>query len=231
MSHCIAILGGTGRMGSGLAMRWASADETVIIGSRDRDRAQEAADQIRSRLNRSVSLSGSDYVGAVGEADIVVMTVPFTVQLKTLKTVREQLKDGTILMDTTVPLAANIGGSATQTVAPWQGSAAQQMAAHAPDGVCVVAAFHTIAAGRLAAWPDEVDGDVLVTGDDTEAKSTVGTLIEKIPNLRAIDAGPLEMARITEQLTALLISIDIKYKAGGAGIRLTRIDSKPGVLT
>lgn len=225
MSYNIAILGGTGQLGSGLALRWAAAGETVILGSRDPARAEKAAAGIRSRLDRPIQIEVDDYAGSTARADIVVLAVPFTAQLPAMKTIRKSLKDGAILVDTTVPLAATIGGSLTRTVSPWHGSAAQQIAELAPQGVPVVATFHTIAAGRLQDWPAPLESDVLITGGDPKAKSVVGKLIEKIPDLRCIDAGPLELARMTEQLTALLISIGKNYSAAGVGLRITGIDS------
>ena len=226
MNRTIAILGGTGKLGSALALRWAAAGESVVIGSRDRNRANQKAEQLRSRLNRQVSLAGGDYRQATAGAGIVVLTVPFPSQLPTLKMVRDELAPGTVLVDTTVPLAVTVGASFTHTITTWEGSAAQQLAAAAGDRISVTAAFHSISAGQLDSWPQPLDSDILVTGDDAQAKQTVMGLVEKIPNLRGIDAGPLEMARVTEQLTALLIGIGLVHGTSDVGIHVTGLDGR-----
>ena len=221
MSSTIAIIGGTGSLGMGLALHWVDAGEDVVIGSRDRDRAKAAADRVRTRLGRPVEIGAADYAGATGGADIVILTVPFSAQIRTMKQIRDHLKPGTVLVDTTVPLSAAIGGRLTRTLVPWAGSAAQQAAELTPQGVKVVATLHTISAQCLDRWPEPIDSDVLITGDDADAKAVVGRRIENIPHLRAIDAGPLEMARVTEHMTALLVGINRTYKTDGTGIRIT----------
>ena len=224
MSQRIAILGGTGKLGQGLALWWAAQGQIVIIGSRRREHARQVVEDIQARLPRPVPIEVKDYAGAAAAADIVVLTVPYTAQIQTVKSIRKSLRPSAIVVDTTVPLAAGIGGKTTQTIIPWPGSAAQQIAELMPDQVRLVAALHTIAAERLAQWPNELDGDVLVTGDDPDSKATVSRLIEKIPRLRAVDVGPLELARITEQLAALLISVNRNHRVRGAGIRITGLD-------
>ncbi len=225
MARTLAIIGGTGKLGLGLALHWASVGEIVRIGSRDPDRAGEAVDRVRARLKDQAHLAAANYSDAADGADVVVLAVPFTAQIRTVKAVRDVLKPSAILVDTTVPLAAGIGGGLTRTLAPWPGSAAQQAAELVPRGVRVVAALHTIAAERLNEWPEELDSDVLVAGDDEHAKSIVVELIEKIPRLRGVDAGPLEVARFTEQLTALLISINRIHRAHGVGVRITGLEA------
>jgi NADPH-dependent F420 reductase len=130
------------------------------------------------------------------------------------------LRDGQILVDATVPLAAALSGKATRTVGVWQGSAAQQAQEMAPEGVRVVSALHTVSAPLLRDLDHRLDEDVLVCGDRRADKEAVMELIGRIDGLRCVDAGRLEMARITEQITALLISINARHKVH-AGIRIT----------
>jgi hypothetical protein len=221
----IAIVGGTGAEGSGLALRWARAGETVIIGSRDAQRAVDTAAKLREQIvgtgapDRLIEISGAENQAACRAADIVVLTVPFESQAEMLKHLKPALRTGQILVDATVPLAASVGGRATRTVGVWQGSAAQQAAELVPEGVAVVAAFHNTSAEVLRdAQP--VDCDVIVCGDDKEAGVKVRALARKIPGVRAIDGGKLENARIVEQITALLIGMNIRHK-GHSGIRIT----------
>jgi 8-hydroxy-5-deazaflavin:NADPH oxidoreductase len=222
----IAIVGGTGPEGAGLALRWARAGETVVIGSRDARRAADKAAEIRSRViggtetfTDTVDISGAENGPACTSADIVVLTVPFEAQAETLKHLRSALRTGQILVDTTVPLAASVGGRATRTLGVWQGSAAQQAAELAPEGVSVVAALHSVSS-ELLNHEGTVDCDVIVCSDDASASRKVRELCRRIPGVRAIDGGKLENARIVEQITALLIGLNIRHK-GHSGIRIT----------
>jgi NADPH-dependent F420 reductase len=219
MSRTIAVLGGTGAEGFGLALRWAIAGETVIIGSRDAKRAQEAADRIKLRTGASANVSGMENAVACAAADLVVLTIPFESQAALLKQLKLAFRAGTIVVDATVPLAASVGGRASRTLGVWQGSAAQQTAEQLPSGVTVVAAFQNIGAEILNA-EGPVDCDVLVCSDQAEASETVRSLAAKIPGVRAIDGGKLENARILEQITALQIGLNIRHK-GHSGIRIT----------
>jgi NADPH-dependent F420 reductase len=146
--------------------------------------------------------------------------VPFRNQSETLKNVREAFTPDALLIDATVPLAAAVSGRATRMLGVWQGSAAQAAAEIAPDGVKVVSALHTVSAASLAELDHPLDQDVLVCGDSREDKARVAALIERIDGLRCVDCGRLEMARVTESLTAMMISINSRYKAH-AGIRVT----------
>ena len=215
----IAVLGGTGPEGFGLALRWAQAGETVIIGSRDAKRAQDAADKIKQRVGASAKISGSENIAACGAADLIVLTIPFEGHATLLKQVKPSIRPGTIVIDATVPLAASVGGRATRTLGVWQGSAAQQAAELVPKGVSVVAAFQNLGAELLNA-EGPVDCDVIVCGDDPNANQVARNLATKIPGVRAIDGGKLENARILEQITALLIGLNIRHK-GHSGIRIT----------
>jgi 8-hydroxy-5-deazaflavin:NADPH oxidoreductase len=219
----IPIVGGTGALGAGLALRWARAGAPIAIGSRSAERAEEAAAKLLEAVP-GAEVQGFLNADAARTAEIVFLTVPFRAQSENLNNLREALQPGQILVDCTVPLAAAVSGKATRSLGVWQGSAAQQAQEMAPDGVTVVAALHTIGAPKLADGAAELDEDILVCGDRKVDKARVASLIELIPGLRAVNAGPLEMARIVEQLTPLLISVNARYKTH-AGIRLTGLPS------
>jgi 8-hydroxy-5-deazaflavin:NADPH oxidoreductase len=219
MSRTIAVLGGTGAEGFGLASRWALAGKTVIIGSRDAKRAQEAADRIKQQAGASADISGMENTAACAAADLLVLTIPFEGHAALLKQVKPALRPGSIVVDATVPLAASVGGRASRTLGVWQGSAAQETAELVPSGVSVVAAFQNVGAEVLNAR-GPVDCDVIVCSDDVEAGKTIRALAAEIPGVRAIDGGKLENARILEQITALLIGLNIRHK-GHSGIRIT----------
>jgi len=215
----IPIIGGTGALGAGLARRWAAAGVPVVLGSRSAERAEEAAATLRQAVPDG-EISGLPNGDAAQRAEIVFLTVPFRAQSENLNNLREALRPGQILVDCTVPLAAAISGKATRSLGVWQGSAAQQAQEMVPDGVTVVAALHTVSAPKLADLDEQLGEDVLVCGDKKADKARVARLIEEIPGLRAVNAGALEMARIVEQLTPLLISVNSRYKTH-AGIHLT----------
>jgi len=215
----IAILGGTGPEGFGLALRWAQAGETVIIGSRDAKRAQDAAETIKQRVGPSAKISGEENVAACSAVDLLALTIPFEGHAALLKQLKPSIRPGSIVIDATVPLAASVGGRATRTLGVWQGSAAQETAELVPKGISVVAAFHNVGAELLNA-DGPVDCDVIVCSDDPNAIKVVRNLATKIPGVRALDGGKLENARILEQITALLIGLNIRHK-GHSGIRIT----------
>jgi 8-hydroxy-5-deazaflavin:NADPH oxidoreductase len=219
MSRAIAVIGGTGPAGTGLALRWTRAGEKVIIGSRDAARAKQAAEKIRQRVNPQAQVSGMENAAACAASDLLVLTVPFEGQAELLKQLKAAIRPGSILIDATVPLAASIGGRATRTLGVWQGSAAQQTAELVPKGVSVVGAFHNVSADVLNGEED-VDCDVIVCSDDAAATQVAMELAAKIPRVRAIDGGKLENARIVEQITALLIGLNIRHKGHG-GVRIT----------
>lgn len=219
MSRPIAVIGGTGPAGMGLALRWARAGETVIIGSRDAARAEQAAAAIRQRVGGQVRLSGLENSQACAVSDLLVLTVPFEAQAALLKQLKPALRAGSVVIDATVPLAASVGGRASRTLGVWQGSAAQQAAELVPKGVSVVAAFQN-ASAEVLNGDEDVDCDVIVCSDDPSATEVAMALAAKIPRIRAIDGGKLENARIVEQITALLIGLNLRHK-GHAGLRLT----------
>ena len=224
MPGVIAVLGGTGPEGFGLALRWVRAGETVIIGSRDAARAREAAAKIRAAVGSKAKISGDENSTACAAADLLVLTIPFEGHAALLKQIKPAIPEGSIVVDATVPLAASVGGRASRTLGIWQGSAAQQTAELVPAGVSVVAAFHNTSAEVLNG-DAPVDCDVIVCSDDADASTTVRTLAAKIPGVRAIDGGKLENARILEQITALLIGLNIRHK-GHSGIRITGLPEK-----
>ena len=220
----IAVLGGTGPEGFGLALRWVRSGETVIIGSRDAARAREAATKIQAAVGSNAKVSGEENSAACAAADLLVLTIPFEGHAALLKQIKPAIRPGSIVIDATVPLAASVGGRSTHTLGLWQGSAAQQTAELVPQGVSVVAAFHNTSAEVLNS-DASVDCDVIVCSDDTAATQTVRTLATTIPGVRAIDGGKLENARILEQITALLIGLNIRHK-GHSGIRITGLPEK-----
>ena len=224
ISRTITIVGGTGPEGSGLAMHWARAGETVILGSRDAKRAEEAAAEITRKAGTGTPVQGAENALAVAAADIVVMTVPFAGHAALLKKLKPAFKPNAILIDATVPLAAGVGGLATRTLGVWQGSAAQQAAELAPAGVAVAAAFHNVSA-ELLQKDGELDCDVIICSDDERARQAAAELARRIPGVRAVNGGRLENARTVEQITALLIAINAKYKVHTAGLRITGIPS------
>jgi NADPH-dependent F420 reductase len=219
MSGKVGILGGTGPEGSGLAYRWARAGEEIVIGSRDGQRAEEMAAQLRARIGGSAKITGAENAAAA-QCDVVVLTVPFAGCAALLKQLKSVWKPGTVVIDTTVPLAATVGGAATRMIGVWQGSAAEQTKELLPAGIGVAAAFQNLGAELL--WKDEdVDCDILVCSDDEKAKQITSELAGKIPGARPLNGGKLENARIVESLTALLIGINMRYKVHSAGIRFT----------
>jgi NADPH-dependent F420 reductase len=223
VSRTISVIGGTGPAGTGLGLRWARAGETVIIGSRDRVRAEATANAIRKRAGANAQVSGMENSAACAASDLLVLTVPFEGQAALLKQLKPSIHAGSILIDVTVPLATSIGGRASRTIGVWQGSASQQAAELVPKGVSVVAAFHNVSAdilNRDGNNNDDVDCDVIVCSDDSNATQIAIDLATKIAGVRAIDGGNLENARIVEQITALLISLNIRHK-GHSGIRIT----------
>jgi len=219
MSEPVPIIGGTGALGYGLALRWARQGTEVVIGSRSPERALEAAGRVKGAVP-DARVEGLPNDGAARRGPIVFVCVPFRAQSETYNNLRDVFQPGQLVVDCTVPIAAAVSGKATRSLGVWQGSAAQQAQEMAPDGVTVVAALHSVSAPVLGDLEHELDEDVLLCGDRKADKARVATLVERIAGLRAVNAGALEMARIAEQLTPLLISINSRYKAH-AGIRIT----------
>lgn len=219
VSAPVCIVGGTGALGYGLAVRLRKAGVDVIIGSRDAGRARDAAEKAE-RAVPGASCTGLENSEAVKEAEVVIISVPFRSQSEILTNLKGELADGQLLVDATVPLAAAVSGKATRTLGVWQGSAAQQTREMAPAGVRVVSAFHSVSAAALGDLEHQLDEDILICGDRREDKAQLAELVRRVDGLRPVDCGPLEMARITEQLTALIISVNARHKVR-AGIKLT----------
>jgi len=215
----VTIVGASGALGFGLAVRLALAGVEVTIGSRDAERAEEAAQRARVVVPDG-HFSGLENAAAAAANELVILSVPFRSHSETLTNLKGSLQPGQLLLDATVPLAAAVSGKATRMLGVWQGSAAQQAQETVPDGVTVVAGLHTVSASLLSDLEHELDEDVLLCGDRREDKARVAALIGRIDGLRAVDAGRLEMARIVESLTALLISVNVRYKAQ-AGFHIT----------
>jgi 8-hydroxy-5-deazaflavin:NADPH oxidoreductase len=223
VTNPIPIIGGTGALGYGLAVRWARAGLPVVIGSREEGRGREAANRVRSEVD-GAEVEGLQNADAATRGPIVFLTVPFRAQSETLTNLKEALTAGQILVDCTAPLAAAVSGKATRTLGVWQGSAAEQAAEMAPEGVIVVSALHTVNAKKLAEG-EELDEDVLICGDKKVDKARVAEVLERIDGFRAVNAGALEMARVAETLTALQISVNVRYKAR-SGIRITGLPDR-----
>jgi 8-hydroxy-5-deazaflavin:NADPH oxidoreductase len=215
----VPIIGATGALGFGLALRLASAGVPVVIGSRREEAAEEAAAKIRQRLP-DADVQGLHNAECARSGPLVILSVPFRAQSENLTNLKEVLEEGQILVDATVPLAAAVSGKATRLLGVWQGSAAQQAKEMAPKGVRVISAFHTVSAPLLSDLEHHLDQDVLIAGDDREAKRELAELVQKIEGLRPVDCGKLEMARLIEGLTPLLISVNSRHKTH-AGIKLT----------
>ncbi len=215
----IPIVGATGALGFGLALRLAVAGREVVIGSRDAGRAEEAAGRIRERVP-DARVSGAENADAATRGPVVFLTVPFRAQSENLTNLKGALTEGQILVDATVPLAAAVSGKATRLLGVPQGSAAEQAQEMVPDGVTVISALHSVDAATLGDLDAALDQDVLVCGNRKDPKKAVAGIIGSIDGLRPVNAGALETARYVEALTPILISVNIRNKTH-AGIRLT----------
>jgi 8-hydroxy-5-deazaflavin:NADPH oxidoreductase len=221
----IAVIGGTGDEGFGLALRLARAGHHVVIGSRSEERGAEAAERARHILAEDTPVDGTSNERAAAGAEMVFVTVPYAGQADIYRSIKDQVPAGRVVVDTTTPLATAVGGRAWQVVRPWHGSAAEQAKALLGPEVQLVAGFHTVAAEPLQDLERPVEGDVLLCGDDADAKLEVGEVVEQIPDLRWVDAGGLAMARVVEPLTALLVSVNRNYKLRDTGIKLVGRDA------
>jgi len=218
----IAIIGGTGDQGLGLALRFAQSGEHVLVGSRDIKKAKNAVILIKNMLNKKdlSNVSAMTNEEATTNADIIILTVPLQAQMITIKSIKDHIQ-GKIFVDATVPLEGCIGGKPTRFVDLWEGSAAERSAAFLGKEARVVSAFSNISAASLNNINHNVECDCLISGDDPEANKPVLELAEKIPGVRAIECGPLENARIVEKITPLLINLNIRNRIKLAGIRIT----------
>ena len=239
----IAIIGGTGGQGSGLALRWARAGHEVFIGSREEKKACTSADSLKTIcIDTACSLleiektdveavkekvpeakiSGFDNLEATKRADIIVISVPYSHLIPTIASIKEGLTEGKIIVSVVVPLSTAVGGKATTMISPWEGSAAEVIQSLVPENVQVISAFQNVSADRLSDLEKDVDCDIMVCGGSKDARKNIMELAKDIPGARAIDGGPLQNARLIEPITALLIGMNIRYKVReGMGIRFT----------
>jgi 8-hydroxy-5-deazaflavin:NADPH oxidoreductase len=220
----VSIIGASGALGFGLAVRLARAGGAVTIGSRDAARAEQAAVRARELLPDSLVAGLPNQIAATRN-ELVILCVPFRNQSETLASLRDVLVPGQVLIDATVPLAAAVGGRATRVLGVPQGSAAQQAQEMVPDGVTVLSALHTVSAALLRDLDRELAEDVLLCGDRRDDKRRAAALIDSIDGLRCVDCGRLEMARVTESMTALLIAVNARHKTH-AGVRLTGLPAE-----
>ena len=216
----VAVIGGTGAEGFGLALRLAQAGHAVTIGSRLEEKAAASAAEAVEILGGEAEITGAVNADAVAGADVVFVTVPFGGMAPIYEAIGGSLPEGAVVCDCTSPLMSAVGGRASHAIRPWHGSAAEFAKTLLPKHARLVAALHTVAAESLRRIDEPLDSDVFVMGDDLEAKRIVGSLIEAIPGMRWVDCGGLQMARIAETLTALLISVNSRYKTD-AGFRIT----------
>lgn len=207
MRQSIAIVGGTGAEGTGLALRFARAGADVRIGSRNRERAQEVARNVAEKAAAG-SVQGFDNADAVSGAAIVVLTVPPDAQIETLRALAGSFQPGAILIDATVRLRS-------------EENSALLAAANVPPGVQVAATFHTLSAGLVADLDHPIDSDVMICAAGPEAKAAARTLVEMLPGARPIDAGGLGQSRLVENTVQLLIAVNRANKSKHAGIRIT----------
>ena len=224
-SDAIAILGGTGDQGLGLALRFAAAGRKVVIGSRKEERAVAAAEEVRAQVPEA-DVVGLGNEGATAACRIVILSVPFEHTAGTVKGLKDVLVPGQIVVSMGVPLATAIGDGPMRTVGVWQGSCSELVASLVPDGVEVVSAFQNVPAHRLQHLADPVECDVIVSGGKA-AREAVMDLCPLIPGMRAVNGGPLYNARYVEEWTALLIGLNIRYKLPeGLCFRLTMDDGR-----
>ncbi|MDO8869716.1 MAG: NADPH-dependent F420 reductase [Methanobacteriaceae archaeon] len=219
----VAIIGGTGDQGFGLALRFAKSGEKVLLGSRDIKKAENSVNVIHNMLKGEEldCIQGMTNQDAAAQGDIVILTVPLQAQKITLNSIKDYL-EGKILVDATVPLETCVGGKSTRYIDLWEGSAAERTAEILKDkNTIVVSAFNNVSSASLTNIKEDVKCDCLISGDDSESKTIVMELAEKIPGVKSIDCGPLENARIVEKITPLLINLNIRNKTRLAGIRIT----------
>ncbi|MFQ6088922.1 MAG: NADPH-dependent F420 reductase [Candidatus Methanofastidiosia archaeon] len=216
----VALLGGTGEQGIGLAARFCKAKRKVIIGSRQTEKAKRACEKVRKILPTAEVL-GFENSEAAKRGEIIILSVPFQHAIWTLKSVKEGLTEGKILVSQLVPLQVNLGGKPTQVFQTWQGSVSEMIKTVVPKGVEVVSAFHNVGEKRLLDIEKPIECDVVVCGDSRKARKEIMELAECIEGVRGIDGGKLANSRFIEPLTAFLIGLNKRYKIEGVGIRFT----------
>jgi len=220
----IAVIGGTGDQGFGIVLRLARTGEKVVIGSRNQQKAEDAAKRANEILGANSLVTGMENPNAAAAAVVIIMSVPFAAHVDMIKSVAGSITPEDIFVDVVVPLSTAVGGTATTALSVWEGSAAQQAVKLLPPHTKIASAFHNVVAEALQDLSHNVDCDIIVCSDSQETRRVVMELVNKVPGVRAIDGGRLENSRIVEQITALLIGINIRYKVKDAGIRITGIN-------
>ena len=220
----VAVIGGTGDLGFALATRWAKSGVKVTIGSREAAKAEAAVARL-IEIVPNADAEGLENPQAAAACSTILVAVPFSGFVPIYRSIAESLRDDAVVVDATVPIEASVGGKATHVFGVWEGSAAQLGQAFLPKGTRMCSAFHTLSASAVADLDETLAGDVLVCGSKA-GKPAVKELIELLPDLRFVDAGPLENARIIEPITALLIGINHRYATDRAGIAITGIDGR-----
>ncbi|MBW3595486.1 MAG: NADPH-dependent F420 reductase [Actinobacteria bacterium] len=218
MPQRVAVVGGTGELGFPLACRWAQAGIEVVIGSREQAKAEKAAADLAELTGKTAEPLANPEAAA--SADVVIVTVPFSGFVPIYKSIADSLRPGAVVIDATVPVEASVGGKATHVFGIWEGSAAQLGKAFLPKNTKMCAGFHTVSASAARDFDVPLEGDVMVCGHK-DGKPAVRELVDALPDLRFVDAGPLENARIIEPITALLIGINHRYGTDRSGIHVT----------
>ncbi|MCL7415056.1 MAG: NADPH-dependent F420 reductase [ANME-2 cluster archaeon] len=214
----IAILGGTGSIGEGLAMRW-SQKHDIIIGSRKCEKAEDSANKyctILEECDLTGNISGCINADAVKQADVVVLSIRYEHAISTIESVKPYLKDGHILISIVVPMTRD---GYFKYTPPMEGSAAMEFKKVLPEGVKLVSAFHNVSAKKLSDIEEKLKMDVFICGDDEEANQIVSDLVWDIPDLRPLIAGPLEVSSMVESLTPLLVNLAMYNKKKHLGIQ------------
>lgn len=221
----VAVIGGTGPQGLGIAKRFAIEGVEVIVGSRKEEKALQIVEETIEELkDYDLNIVGMANEDAAKAGDILILTVPLAAQKPTLEGIKEFCTDK-IVLDATVPLETAIGGKPFRFIDLMEGSAAERTAKIlSKTGAKVVAGFNNISNSHLDNIPEPIDCDCLIAGDDNEAKAQVKELVEKLPGVKCLDCGKLEKARMIEKITPLLIGLNIKYKSHYGGLRITGID-------
>lgn len=219
----VGVIGGTGGQGLGIALRFTQVGEEVIIGSRTAEKAENAAKEIKELLGQpDANVRGDENPKVAEEADILILTVPLAAQKATCLSIKDQAA-GKVMIDATGVLETAIGGNLTRCLYLPEGSAAQRSQGILPD-TKVVCGLNNVSNAALKNYKEPIDCDILMAGDDAEAKATAGRLIDKMEGARSIDCGPLERAQIIEKITPLLIGLNLKKTCRDAGIRITGVD-------
>jgi NADPH-dependent F420 reductase len=211
----VSILGGTGEQGPGMALRWAKAGVDVIIGSRQQEKAAKVATELNQELGQNL-IRGLANPDAAAASEVVALTVPFTAHNATIASVKGHLT-GKILIDVCVPLDPD---NPRKMLPPASGSATEEAQAILGESTKVVAAFQNVSAHELRHLEHAIDCDVLVCGNDRQARQVVMQLVEQM-GLHAVDAGLAYQARVVEGITALLIGLNIRHKVKGSGIKIS----------